>query len=30
MTQASSKTALIIGATGSFGGHAAKALIQHG
>ena len=30
MTDQSQKTALIIGATGSFGGHAAVALIKHG
>ncbi len=30
MIQDTSKTALIIGATGSFGGHATKALIKHG
>jgi nucleoside-diphosphate-sugar epimerase len=30
MIQVPSKTALIIGATGSFGGHATKALIKHG
>ena len=30
MTDALQKTALVIGATGSFGGHAARALIKHG
>ncbi len=30
MTNPSSRTALVIGATGSFGGHAAVALIKHG
>ena len=30
MTHARQKTALIVGATGSFGGHAAAALIKHG
>ena len=30
MIQETNKTALIIGATGSFGGHATKALIRHG
>jgi len=30
MTQATQKTALIIGATGSFGVHAVQALIKHG
>src|SRR5208282_1176686 len=30
MTSSPRKTALVIGATGSFGGHAAVALIKHG